>query len=140
MDQVFVDSDIILDLLSKRIPFHTSADKLFTLSDRGNVKLTTSSLIFSNVHYMLSRQVGKDSARKILIKFKVLVEVLSVNDKIIDLALSSNFKDFEDAIQYFTAIENGCEIILTRNLKDYKESQISVMTAESYVKINKILP
>ncbi len=64
------------------------------------------------------------------------MKVLPVNDKIIELALSSNFKDFEDAIQYFTAIENGCNILRTRNLKDYKASQISTMTAESYVNIS----
>lgn len=135
MDEIFVDSDIILDLLSRRIPFHRAADKLFTLSDQGKITLKTSALIFSNVHYILAKQLGKENARKALIKFKILVEVLSVNDKIIDLALSSDFKDFEDAIQYHTAIENGCNILLTRNLKDYKESQIAVMTAESYIKI-----
>ncbi|MEO0473747.1 MAG: PIN domain-containing protein [Bacteroidota bacterium] len=135
MDEIFVDSDIILDLLSRRVLFHRAADKLFTLSDQGNIKLKTSALIFSNVHYILAKQLGKENARKVLIKFKVLVEVLSVNDKIIDLALSSDFKDFEDAVQYYTAIENGCSILLTRNLKDYKESQIAVMTAESYIKI-----
>lgn len=135
MDEVFVDSDIILDLLSRRVPFHRSADILFTWSDQGKVKLKTSTLIFSNVHYILSKQLGKENARKTLIKFKVLVEVLSVNDKIIDLALASDFKDFEDAVQYYTAIENGCKILLTRNLKDYKESRIAVMTAESYVSI-----
>lgn len=135
MDRVFVDSDIILDLLSGRKPFHQAADQLFTLSDRGQIRLVTSSLIFSNVHYVLSKQIGKAEARKILIAFKVLVEVLSVTDKIVDLALASSFKNFEDAIQYYTAIEHDCKTILTRNLGDYQASQITVLTAESFVKM-----
>jgi predicted nucleic acid-binding protein len=62
------------------------------------------------------------------------VRVLAVDDKIIDLALSSKFADFEDAIQYFTAIENGISNLLTRNIKDYAQSRIAVLTAETYLK------
>ena len=60
--------------------------------------------------------------------------VLSVTDKVVELALSSDFKDFEDGMQYFTAIENSVRVILTRNLKDYKSAQISVLTAEQFLK------
>jgi predicted nucleic acid-binding protein len=62
--------------------------------------------------------------------------VLDVNSKIIDLALSSDFNDFEDAIQYYTATENGIKILLTRNLSDYRKAEITVMTAENYLKGN----
>jgi hypothetical protein len=71
---------------------------------------------------------------KILLKFKVLVEVLPVNDKIIDLSLVSGFKDFEDAIQYYTAIENDMDLILTRNKKDFKNSILPVLTAREYLR------
>ena len=67
-------------------------------------------------------------------KFKTLVTVNEVNDKTIELALASDFKDFEDGIQYFTAIENGIQLLLTRNLKDYKSADIPVMTAEDFIK------
>jgi len=72
-------------------------------------------------------------ARRILSKFKVLVQVLPVDDKVIELALHSKFKDFEDAIQYFTAIESGITILLTRNIKDYKKAGIPVQTPALYV-------
>jgi hypothetical protein len=68
--------------------------------------------------------------------FKTLVKVLAVDDKIIDLSLNSDFKDFEDAIQYYTAIENQVGILLTRNLKDYKAAKIPVMTAQDYLSAN----
>ena len=72
--------------------------------------------------------------RKILRKFKVLVNVLPLDDKITDLALNSEFRDFEDAIQYFTAIENDQDIIVTRNQPDFKESKIPTMTAGEFIK------
>ena len=98
------------------------------------IKIFVSSLAFANLNYILSKQYSAAQARKLLLKFKTLVTVLPVNDKVLDLALSSNFKDFEDGIQYFAAIENNLQIILTRNLKDYKTAEIAVMTAEQYVK------
>lgn len=67
-------------------------------------------------------------------KFKTLVTVLSVSDKVVELALLSDFKDFEDALQYYTALENGVTLLLTRNLKDYKTAGIPIMTAEQYLK------
>jgi len=73
-------------------------------------------------------------SRKLLLRFKTLVTVLPVNDKIIELALSSSFADFEDAIQFYAAIENNISILLTRNLKDFKKATIPVMTPQQYLK------
>ena len=72
--------------------------------------------------------------RKILRNFKVLVNVLPLDDKIFDLALNSEFKDFENAVQYFTAIENDQDLIITRNQPDFKESKIPIMTAGEFLK------
>lgn len=134
MEKVFVDTDIILDLLGAREPFYKSAAILFSKADNNKVKIYVSSLSFANLNYILSKQYSANQARKILLKFKALVNVLSVSDKIIDLALSSDFKDFEDGTQYFTAIENNIDIFLTRNLKNFKNAKVSVMTAEQYLK------
>lgn len=133
MDKVFVDTNIVIDLLTKRREFYKPASKLFTLSDNKKIKLAISSLTFANVYYLLSKELNSSSAKEVLRKFKLLVKILPMDDKIIDLSLNSNFKDFEDAIQYFTAIENKYEIIVTRNLKDFKQSKIPVMTAEDYL-------
>lgn len=134
MEKVFVDTDIILDLLANRNPFYKHAAILFSESDKGNIELYVSSLSFSNLNYILSKQYSPDQARKKLLKFKTLVTILAVNDKIVELALSSDFKDFEDGLQYFTATENGIKRLLTRNLKDYKAAEIIVMTAEQFLK------
>ncbi len=134
MEKVFVDTDIVLDLLSNREPFYTHSAYLFSEADKGKTKTYVSSLSFSNLNYILSRQYSPDQARKKLLKFKTLVTVLAVTDKVVELALSSDFKDFEDGLQYFTAIENNIRTLLTRNLKDYKSAEIPVMTAEQFLK------
>lgn len=134
MEHVFVDTDIILDLLANREPFNNWATQLFTQADEGSIQVYVSSLTFANLNYILTRQFSSNQARKKLLKFKTLVHVLPVSEKVVELALSSDFKDFEDALQYFTATENSISILLTRNLKDYKAAQIPVMTAEQFIK------
>jgi len=133
MKKIFVDTDIIIDLLSGRKLHYESAAELFSYADEGNVKIAVSALSFANVNYIVSKQYSADQARKKLLKFKALVTVMAVDNKIIELALASDFKDFEDAIQYYTALENGINILLTRNLKDFKKAEITVLTAEQYL-------
>ena len=133
MDKVFVDTNIVLDLLTKREEFYKEAQGLFTLSDNNTIELYISSLTFANTHYLLTKQFKASEARKILIRFKVLVRVLPVDDKIIELALASDFNDFEDAIQYYTAIENKLNVIVSRNKKDFKLSALPVFTAKEYL-------
>lgn len=138
MDKILVDTNIVLDLLAKRELFYKEAQELFTLSDKKKVKLYVSSLTFANTFYILSQKLKKKDARKILRKFKILVNVLPMDDKIIELSLDSEFKDFEDAIQYYTAIENDIKIIITRNLKDFKLSKIPVLKARNYLELRVI--
>ncbi len=135
MKKVLIDSDIILDLFSQREPFYKSAAELFSLIDNGSIKGYVSSLIFSNLFYILKKLKSKSQARNILIKLKVLTEVLPVDEKIIELALASNLDDFEDAIQYYVAINKKIDVIITRNIKDYKNADIHAITAEDYLKL-----
>ncbi len=134
MEKLLVDTNIVIDLLSKREEFFQEAQELFTLADNNEIVLFVSALTFANTHYLLSKYQKLDEARKTLIKFKVLVNVAALDDKIVELALVSDFKDFEDAIQYHTALENEVDIIITRNKKDFKNSKLPVMTAKEYLK------
>lgn len=134
MSKLLIDTNIVLDLLAKREPFYRSAAQLFSLADKQKLELSISSLTFANTNYVLSRLKTTQEAREILRRFRVLIKVLPLNDKIIDLALNdNNFKDFEDGLQYYTAMENEQEVIITRDLKDFKESKIPAMTADEYL-------
>lgn len=135
MERVFVDTNIVIDLLQKRPNFYEESQELFTLADKKELKICISSLSFATTYYLLSKHYNSNDARKIMATFKVLVDVLAVDDKIIELALASDFKDFEDGIQYFTAIENSMSKIITRNKKDFKNSVLPVLTANEFLKI-----
>lgn len=134
MTSLFVDTNIIIDLFAKRQGFYESASVLFSNADKGEVELLISALTFANTNYILSKLKSAKKAREILRKFKVLVRIVSSNDKIIDLALSdSGFPDLEDGLQYYTALEHHAEIIITRNKKDFKASSLPVMNAMDYL-------
>jgi len=133
MTKVFVDTDVCIDLLSGRKPFNKTAEILFSLADTGKIKIYISSLSFANIDYVLRSQYSTTHSRQIIAKFKTLVNVLPVDSKTIDLAIASDFKDFEDAIQYSCAIEFNLTTIITRNIKDYKKATIKVLTPETSV-------
>ena len=134
MERVFVDTDVILDLLADRKPYHDDSARLFSMADAGAVAVHISALTIANLHYILCGTFLPEEARRRLMQFKTLVTVLPLTDKIVDLALSSTFRDVEDAMQYFTATENNIQTLLTRNLKDYKTATISVLTPDQYLK------
>ena len=134
MSRLLIDTNIVIDLLSKRDKFYDEAADLFSRADKKALELTISSLTFANTNYILSKLKSAKDAREILRKFKVLVELLSLDDKITELALSDdNFPDFEDGLQYYSAIENQIDIIITRNKKDFKNSKIPVLTAKEFL-------
>jgi len=134
MKNIFVDTNILIDLLSRRTPFFEEAAMLFSLADKKKIKLTVSSLTIANTSYTLLRQMDANKAKSILRKLRLIVKISPLDDKIIGLALNDEtFTDFEDGLQYFTAIENGQELIITRNLKDFKNSKLPTMTAMQFI-------
>ena len=134
MKNILIDTNIIIDLLSKRKNFYEDAANLFSQADKKELKLTISSLTFANTNYILTKLKSAKEAREILRKFKVLVELLSLDDKVTELALSDeSFPDFEDGLQYYSAIENDIDIIITRNKKDFKNSKLPVLTAKEFL-------
>ena len=133
MNKIFVDTDVILDLLARRIPhFHFSA-VLFTFAEMKKLELYTTPLIIANTFYILRKQLGNDSAKNALRKLRILLHVIDSTESVIDKAINSDFPDFEDAIQYYTALEYQIPVILTRNIRDYKKASIVVQTPESYL-------
>ena len=94
MSKLLIDTNIVLDLLAKREPFYESAAQVFTLADKQKLKLGVSSLTIANTNYVLSRLSSAKEAREILRKFKILVQILELNEKIVELALNDD--DFAD--------------------------------------------
>jgi predicted nucleic acid-binding protein len=131
MRRFFIDTNIVIDLLSRREPFYEEAANLFSLADKKLIELSVSSLTIANTSYALLRQMDSNKAKSIIRKLRLIVKILPLDDKVVGLALNDEtISDFEDGLQYFTAIENEQDLIITRNLKDFKNSKLPVMTAK----------
>lgn len=130
---LFVDSDVILDVLEKREPFYDYSAQILTLGDEKKVQLFTTSLVIANVYYIMRKHLGIQKAKENLRKLRIIVNVMSVNEKEVDLALNSELSDFEDALKYFTALNNKIDFIITRNTKDYKNPKLIVQTPQEYI-------
>ncbi len=135
MRNVFVDTNVIIDVLAQRINFYENSQDFFTDALEKKVRLVVSTLSFANMHYILSEQMKQSKVRNTLRKFKTLVTVATFDDKILELSLGDEFKDFEDGIQYFIALDNSCEAIITRNMKDFKKSQIPVLSPKEFLNV-----
>ena len=139
MIKVYVDCDVVLDLLTQRDPFYLYAAEFFKHVENKKVKAFASPLIFTNVHYILRKSFSAKETKNKLLKLRLLLSLVSIDSHILDLALSSGFKDFEDAVNYYAAIENNIPFFVTRNKKDYKKSQIPVYTAQEFINLISIL-
>ena len=135
MDNVLIDTDVLLDFFFDREPFSEFAAQVLNLCEDRTINGFATPVIISNTYYLL-RKIGKHEI--IVEKIKQLLTILDITemDKNVVLnALNSEFKDFEDALQNFSAIENGkIKVLLTRNIKDFKKSTLAIMTPETYLK------
>ena len=92
-------------------------------------------MIISNVYYLLRQTSTHEKVIEKLTQLVTITEVLSIDKDVILKALNSNFRDFEDALQNYSAELNGqIDLIITRNIKDFKNSSLGIMTPENYLK------
>ncbi|MBK8561898.1 MAG: PIN domain-containing protein [Saprospiraceae bacterium] len=129
MKNLFLDTNILLDFLAQRHPFFTDAEKIFELADKGDVSLFGSSLSFSTIFYVLRKLQTQAQLFQTLTDLTQSMTITGVDEKVVVEALASDFKDLEDAIQYFSAASfGGVDAIVTRNPKDFPNPQIPVFT------------
>lgn len=136
MKSVFIDTNVILDFLADRQPFSEDATILFQLAKDRKIKMYVSAISFNNTYYILRKVVTHEKALQLLIEIDEYVTTIDTTHSIIKKSISSGFSDFEDAIQYFSALEVGnLDLITTRDLKGFKKSEIPVLSPDTLVKI-----
>ena len=139
MKKILIDTDVILDFFFDRKPFSENSSIILSMCERKYIHGFVTPVIISNSYYLLRRTAQHD---KVIAKLKQLLsitDVLDMNKQVVENALNSDFKDFEDALQNFAAVSDGdIDVIVTRNVKDFKKSEIAVLTPESFLKLTKI--
>lgn len=131
--KLFLDTNVMLDFLGERDPYYISAAKIATLADKRKLKIVVSALSYATTSYFLTKYDGLEKMKIKLRKFKVISEICELDALIIEKGLNSDFSDFEDSLQYYSALRTECDIIITRNEKDFKKSQIPVMTPDEFL-------
>lgn len=131
--KILIDSDVCLDFITGRQPFTIAAQEMFAKIEGKNIEGLVSPHSFSNMFYILNRSYEASTIIKELKKLRTLITVGRLTGNEIDLALNAGWKDFEDAIQYHCAKENGCDAIITRNAADYKTSNLQVLSPSEFL-------
>lgn len=135
MDKVLIDSDVILDSLFNREPFAEYSTAILSMCESKKINGFLTPLIYSNIYYLLRQTAKHDKVIEKLKQLFQITDVLQMDRIVVENALNSGFKDFEDSLQNFSAVNNGkIDLILTRNLKDYKNIELGVFTPETYIK------
>jgi len=139
MNKILIDTDVILDFFFDRKPFSDDATKILMLCERKVISGFVTPVIISNVYYLLRKTAKNEKVIENLKMLINMIDIATINKETILEALNSDFKDFEDAIQNFSAqYDKEIKVIVTRNIKDFKESSLSVMTPETYLRISDI--
>lgn len=131
--KLFLDTNVMLDFLGERDPFYVSAAKIATLADKRSLQIVVSAISYATISYFLVKYDGLEKSKDKLRKFKVISEICELDEVIVEKGLNSDFSDFEDSLQYFSALRTECDIIITRNGKDFKKSEIPVMSPDEFL-------
>lgn len=132
---VFVDTNILLDVLGRREPFWAHGAGLWALAEAGVIRAYVSAMSFNNVFYALRKQYGKKEALKSLREMRNIFEIVSVDRRIVDRAMDCGMADFEDAIQYYSALRSRARFLITRNARDFPQGEPVVLSAEEFLAV-----
>lgn len=136
MKHFLLDTNIVIDFLTDRRPFSLLAAKLFDYSEKGKIKLYITAVSYNNIYYVVKKLASHKETITILKALENLAETIDTTRAAIKHALDSEFKDFEDAIQYFSAKTNKkIDAIITRNVSDFKLSKLPILIPDEAIGI-----
>ena len=131
MKKVFLDTNIIVDLIAVRKPFSKYSIEIFKKAEEKKIKLFTSSHSIATTHYLLKKYLEEKILRDVLYNLLDYVTVIAVDTDVLKKGLRSKHKDFEDSIQILCASTvEKIDCIVTRNTKDFRDSEILVLTPD----------
>lgn len=134
--KLFVDSDVVIDFFTDREPHANPASELFELNELGIVRLYLSAVSINNIYYIVRRFLGHNKTLEVVETLSEMTEIVGTTKKEINQALKNNFSDYEDSVQYSSALTiKDLDAIITRNIKDYRNSSIAVLTPLNFMKM-----
>lgn len=133
MKKIFIDTNIILDVMAQRGPYNIAANAVLKLGIEKEIKLCATSLTFANCVYILKSTYKHSDPVSVVRAYKKYITALPMTDEQCVRALNSNMPDFEDMLQYESALSADCDCILTRNQKHFPKDTLPILTAEEFL-------
>lgn len=131
--KVFVDTNVLMDVLLDREPFVGDSQQVWLLAERGKLQGLVSALSFPNIYFVLRKLSGSERAARTMSMLRDVFRPVMCDEQILNQAIDADFKDFEDAIQYFSAIRADADCIVSRNPKHFPSPDISVLTPSEFL-------
>jgi predicted nucleic acid-binding protein len=131
--KVFIDTNLLLDVLAQREPFYADSAEVWTLAELSRIAGFASTLSLPNLYYLLRRSKGQQTARKALSILRDIFNFVPLDMQIANQAMDADIKDFEDAIQFFSALRARATVLITRNPKDYPIGDIAIQTPHEFL-------
>lgn len=134
--KLFVDSDVVIDFFTDREHHANPASELFELSEQGSISLYLSAVSINNIYYIVRKFLGHKQTLEVVETLTEMTEIIGTTKIEIIQALKNDFSDYEDSVQYSSALTiKNLDAIITRNVKDYRNSSIAVMTPLNFLKM-----
>jgi predicted nucleic acid-binding protein len=130
---IFIDANVLLDVLARREPFYADSAQVWTLAETGRIAGFILAISLSNLFYLMRRMKGQKAARKAIGILRDIFNLVPFDRQITNQAIDSDIRDFEDAIQFFSAIRVGATVLITRNPKDFPSTDIAIQTPTEFL-------
>jgi len=131
--RIFVDTNLLLDVLAKREPFYPAAARVWTMAETGACEALISAISFNNVFYIVRKARGAATARQALVLLRDVFANVAPDQRILNQAIDSEIADFEDAIQFYSALHARADYLLTRNVGDFPEGVLPVLVPNEFL-------
>jgi len=130
---VFIDTNVLIDVLAKRDPFYGSSAQVWSLSENGSIHGLISVISFNNIYYVVRKLRNRKTAERMMVFMRDAFDMIALDKQILGQAIDAGFKDFEDAIQYMSALRAGVDCLVSRNPKDFPRKDLPVISPEEFI-------
>jgi predicted nucleic acid-binding protein len=132
---VFLDTNVLLDVLARREPFYAAAAEVWSLAERGEFDAFVSAISFNNVYYIVRKAEGAQKANQALRLLRDVFRVVAPDVQILNQAMDADMTDFEDAVQFHSALRAQATHLVTRNPDDFPKGSLCVLTPEEFLAV-----
>ncbi|HID28753.1 MAG TPA: PIN domain-containing protein [Desulfobacterales bacterium] len=131
--KLFLDTNLLLDVLAEREPFYAAAARLWSMAETGQCTALVSAISFNNVFYIVRKARDAQTARRALILLRDVFIGVAPDQAILNQAIDSEIPDFEDAIQFYSAVHAGADYLITRNADDFPVGSLPILDPQEFL-------